>query len=130
MKSKKVWAGFLALVLVIGAMLWLWLGSREKTIEGGKAITVTVVHGDGSEKVFTYETNDDYLGQVIVSEGLAEGAEGAYGLEIHTVDGEPAGWEENRSYWALYIGEEYAVTGADGIALTDGGEYALVYTVG
>ena len=130
MKSKKVWAGFLALVLVIGAMLWLWLGSREKTIEGGKTITVTVVHGDGSEKVFTYETNDDYLGQVIVSEGLAEGTEGAYGLEIHTVDGETAGWEENRSYWALYIGEEYAVTGADGIVLTDGGEYALVYTVG
>lgn len=130
MKNKKVWAGFLALILVSSAMLLLWLGSREKTIEGGKEITVTVIHSDGSEKVFTYGTDDAYLGQTIVSKGLAEGTEGAYGLEIHTVDGETASWEENHSYWAIFIGEEYATTGADGVVLTNGGEYSLVYTIG
>lgn len=130
MKNKKVWAGLLALVLVIAAMGWLWLGSQEKTIEGGKEITVTVVHSDGSEKVFSYGTNDEYLGEILVSEGLAVGETGPYGLEIHTVDGETASWEENHSYWALYIGEDYATTGADGIVLTDGGEYSLVYTIG
>lgn len=130
MKNKKVWAGLLALVLVIAAMGWLWLGSQEKTIEGGKNITVTVVHGDGSEKVFTYGTNDEYLAKIILSEGLVAGVEGPYGLEIQTVDGETASWEENRSYWAIFIGEEYATTGADGIALTDGGQYRLVYTIG
>lgn len=130
MKNKKVWAGLLALVLVIAAMGWLWLGSQERAIEGGKNITVTVVHGDGSEKVFTYGTNDEYLAKIILSEGLAAGVEGPYGLEIQTVDGETASWEENQSYWAIFIGEEYATTGADGIALTDGGEYSLVYTIG
>ena len=130
MKNKKVWALFLALVLVMGAMLWLWMGSREKTIEGGKNITVTVLHSDGSETVFTYGTHDEYLGQIIQSEGLAEGEQGPYGLQIHTVDGETASWEENRSYWAIFVGEDYATTGADGVVLTDGGEYRLEYTIG
>ena len=130
MKNKKVWAGLLALVLVMGAMFWLWTGSREKTIEGGKEITVTVVHGDGSEKKFTYGTSAEYLSELILSEGLVEGESGEFGLMITAVDGETASWEENRSYWALYIGEDYATTGADGIVLTDGGEYSLVYTIG
>ena len=49
---------------------------------------------------------------------------------ISAVDGENASWEENHSYWALYIGADYATTGADGVVLTDGGEYSLVYTFG
>ena len=130
MKNRNIWAGLLALVLVTGAMMELWMGSRKTPIGGGKTVTVTVVHGDASENVFIYETEDTHLGQMIVSEGLAQGKEGPYGLEIHTVDGETASWEENRSYWALFEGEEYAATGADGIVLTDGGEYSLVYTIG
>ena len=65
-----------------------------------------------------------------MAEGLVEGVEGPYGLEIQSVDGEKASWEENQSYWALFIGEEYATTGADGVVLTDGGVYKLVYTIG
>ena len=130
MKNKKMILIVLALVLVIGAMAALWLGSQEKTIEGGKNITVTVVHGDGSQTDFSYGTNAEYLGEVILSEGLVEGVDGPYGLEIHAVDGETASWEENQSYWSIYIGEEYATTGADGVVLTDGGVYKLVYTIG
>ena len=130
MKNKKMLIAVVALVLVVAALGWLWMGSQEKTVEGGKNITVTVVHADGTEKVFTYGTNYEYLGEIILSEGLVEGEEGPYGLNIHTVDGETASWEENQSYWALYIGEEYATTGADGVVLTDGGEYSLVYTIG
>ncbi len=130
MKNKKMILAVVVLALVIGAMAWLWLGSREQTVQGGKTITVTVVHGDGSGKDFTYNTDAEHLGDVILSEGLVEGVEGPYGLEIHSVDGETASWEENQSYWALFIGEDYATTGADGIVLTDGGVYKLVYTIG
>lgn len=130
MKNRKIIIAAVVLALIIGAMAWVWLGSREKTIEGGKNITVTVIHGDGTEKVFAYGTNQEYLGEVILSEGLVEGEEGPYGLTINTVDGETASWEENQSYWAIFIGEEYATTGADGVVLTDGGEYKLVYTIG
>lgn len=130
MKSKKIVIAVIALVAVVAIMAGLWLGSQEKTIEGGKSITVTVVHADGSGKDFSYNTNAEYLGEVLAAEGLAQGEEGPYGLTIHTVDGETASWEANQSYWALFIGEEYATTGADAIVLTDGGVYKLVYTIG
>ncbi len=128
--KKGMIAAVVVLALVIAAMAWLWVGSQEKTIEGAKTITVIVVHQDGTEKTFEYQTNQEYLGETILGEKLVEGEEGPYGLTIHTVDGETASWEENQSYWALYVGEEYATTGADGVALTDGGVYKLVYTIG
>jgi len=130
MKNKKLWAGLLALILVIGAMTAIWLGSRETAVDGSKEITVSVVHKDAAEKIFRYTTDAEYLGQVLLKEGLIQGEEGPYGLMISTVDGETADWNVDKSYWALYIGTEYATTGADGIVLTDGGEYALVYTIG
>ena len=130
MKNKKLLVCLLALVLLIGAMAALWLGSREQAIEGSKEITVAVNHKDTSKAVFTYKTDAQYLGEVLLEEGLVQGTEGPYGLEIHTVDGETADWNADRSYWALYIGTEYATTGADGVVLTDGGEYLLEYTIG
>ena len=130
MKNKKLLALSLALFLLIGAMAAIWLGSRETAAEGSKDITVTVVHKDASEKTFQYHTEAEYLSQVLLEEGLIQGEEGPYGMMITAVDGETADWNVDQSYWALYIGEDYATTGADGIVLTDGGEYSLVYTIG
>lgn len=130
MKNKKVWIGIVALVLAVCLMGGLWLNGREATVAGGKEITVTVVHKDATEKVFEYSTDAEYLGEILLEEGLVEGENSEYGLMINTVDGETADWSVDQSYWALYIGEEYATTGADGIVLTDGGEYSLVYTIG
>ncbi len=130
MKNRKIWAGLLTLVIILGAMLGLWLGTRPETVEGSKSITVTVIHGDGSEAEFVYETKEEYLAAVLLEENLVQGEAGEFGLMISAVDGETAVWEENKSYWALYEGKEYATTGADGIVLTDGGQYSLVYTIG
>ena len=33
--------------------------------KGDKSITVTVVHGDQTEKVFEYDTDEEYLGPVV-----------------------------------------------------------------
>lgn len=96
----------------------------------GKQITVTVVHKDGSSKEFTYETNEQYLGTVLKEAGLIQGEDGPYGLMISTVDGELADWNVDQGYWALYVGEEYAVTGIDMTPITDGGSYSLEYTIG
>lgn len=130
MKNKKMMLALIAMVLVIAVMGAVFVATRPQAQAGGKQITITVVHGDGSSKEFVCATDEEYLGSVLLSEGIAEGVDGPYGLEIHSVDGEKASWEENQSYWALFIGEEYATTGADGVALTDGGEYSLVYTIG
>ena len=128
MKNKKLLA--LILVVVIAAMAALYMVTRPDPVAGGKNITVTVVHGDGSRKVFAYATEAEYLGEVLVSENLVNGEVGEYGLYFDTVDGEQAVWETDQAYWSILIGEEYATVGADGIVLTDGGEYSLVYTLG
>jgi len=130
MKNKKLIVAVVALVLVVAALLGIYVATRPEAVEGGKEITVTVVHGDGSSKDFVYHTDEEYLGPVILAEGLVEGKEGPYGLEISAVDGETADWNVNQSYWALYVGDDYATTGADGVVLTDGGVYKLVYTIG
>jgi len=130
MKNKKIVLAVAALAVVMALMLGVWLVSRPDAVEGGKEITVTVVHKDASENVFEYNTDAEYLGQILLEEGLIEGEMGEYGLMISTVDGETADWNVDQSYWAIYIGEDYATTGADGIVLTDGGEYRLEYTLG
>lgn len=130
MKNKKVWMGLAALVLAAALMLGVYLGMRPETETGGKEFTVLVVHKNGEEKQFSYATEEEYLGTVLLSEGLIQGEEGPYGLMVSAVDGETADWNVDQSYWALYIGEEYATTGVDMTPVTDGGEYKLEYTIG
>ena len=130
MKNKKLILAAVAIVAVIALMAFAYMATRPEAVSGGKSITVTVVHSDGAAKDFVYQTDEEYLGPVILAEGLVDGKVGAYGLEISMVDGETASWEANQSYWALFIGDAYATTGADGVVLTDGGVYKLVYTIG
>ncbi len=130
MKNKKLIIAVGAFVLVIAILAGVAMATRPQGSAGEKSITVVVVHGDESEKSFAYTTTEEFLGPVLLAEGLVEGEEGPYGLTIYTVDGETASWEENQSYWALFIGAEYATTGADTTPLTDGETYKLVYTVG
>ena len=130
MKNKKLLLAIFALFLVMGMMFGLYTATRPETAAGQKAITVTVVHADGSSKDFTYKTDEEYLGPLLLAEGLAAGETNQYGLMIDTVDGEQASWEKDQSYWAILIGQEYATVGADGVVLTDGGVYSLVYTIG
>ncbi len=103
----------------------------ETTAAGaaGKSFTVTIVHQDGSEKIFSCETQEKFLGAVLEAEGVIE-SEGADEGMFHTVDGEKADWNENQSYWAFYEGEEYAMTGIYDTEIVDGGVYKLVYTIG
>ena len=103
----------------------------DTTASAGKnAITVKVVHSDGSEKVFTYNTDEEFLGDVLLADGLIKGNEGPYGLEISEVDGETAVYATDKAYWALFEGDQYALQGISTTPIKDGGEYGLVYTKG
>ena len=130
MKNKKLLMGLVALIAVVAVLLGVYMAAKPETTLGGKTITVNVVHKDGTEKAFTYETQEEYLGPCLLSEGLVEGENGSFGLMITTVDGETADWNVDKSYWALFIGEEYATTGADTTPVNDGDTFGLVYTIG
>jgi len=130
MKNKKGLLGILALVLAVCVLLGVYLAARPETAAGAKVFTVSVVHKDGTEKEFVYNTDEEFLGAVLVEEGLVEGQMGPYGLMISAVDGESADWNVDQSYWALYIGGEYATTGADTTPVHDGDAFRLEYTIG
>lgn len=125
--NKKIVLAIIALVAVMGLFLGVYFATRPETQQGAKEITVNVVHKDGSEKTFTYRTDEEYLDKVLLAEGLIEGYEDQYGFVIEKVDGEAAIWETDSAYWSLYIGQEYATTGISTTPVYDGSNFRLVY---
>ena len=129
MKNKKLILAVVALVAVVAVFLGVYLATQTKATQGSKSITVTVVHGNGSSKDFKYSTDAEMLGAFLEEKGLID-SKGADAGMFHTVDGEKADWNVNQSYWAFYLGEEYAMTGIYDTPITDGAVYKLVYTLG
>lgn len=129
-KNTKLIIAIVAVVALVAIFAGIFIATRPDTAEGAKAITVEVVHSDGTEKAFTYHTDAEYLGEVLLAKGLVKGEMGDYGLYITEVDGETAIYEESGAYWAFYQGDEYASLGADQTPINDGDEFSFVYTVG
>jgi len=130
MKNKKLIVITAALIACVAVMLGVFLMTRPDTVAGSKTITVTVVHKDGSEKVFTCKTDAEYLGTVLVDENIVEASYGEFGLYFDTADGETADWNVDGGWWQVFVGEESAMTGADQIPIADGDTFKLVYTIG
>ena len=130
MNNKKLILAAVALVAVVAILVGVYLIAKPAPVAAGsKAFTVTVVHSNGSQKEFTYKTDAGKLGAYLEEKGLIE-SQGADAGMFHTVDGEKADWNVNQSYWAFYVGEEYASKGIFETPATDGGSYKLVYTIG
>ena len=127
-KQTKLIIAVAVIVAVVVVMVGIYFATRPDTAQGAKTITVEVVHGDGSSKEFTYHTDSEYLGEVLLAEGLVAGDQGEFGLYILTVDGEDAIFEESGAYWALYQNGEMTTTGADTTPIQDGDSFQLVYT--
>ena len=130
MKSKKMILVAVALIACVAVMLGIYLGTRPETVAGGKTITVMVVHKDGSEKVFTCQTEEEYLGAVLVAENIVVAEYGEFGLYFNTADGETADWNVDNGWWQVFVSEEAATLGADSLPIADGDTFKLVYTIG
>ena len=128
-KNGKLILAAVVVVVLIAVFAVVWAVTRPATTQGSKTITVEVVHKDGSSKDFTYHTDAEYLGEVLLAEGLVEGDEGEYGLMITTVDGETVD-DANQEWWCLTKGGEMWNYGADATELSDGDTYELTFTVG
>ena len=129
MKNKKIILAAVVLVVVVAIFAGVYVATRPEAQQGAKGFTVVVVHADGTEKTFEYRTDAEKLGAVLEEKGLIS-SEGADPGMFHTVDGEKADWNVNQSYWALYIGEDYAMNGIYDTLIEDGALYKLVYTLG
>lgn len=130
MKNKKILFALIALLAVVALMVGIYIatGTADNSTEPtfSKNFTVIVVHSDGTEKTFTYGTNETYLGPVLVAEGLIVESDSP-GL-YNTVDGETADWNVDQSYWSFYVGDKEAMFGMNDAELHDGDVFKLVYT--
>lgn len=122
--NRKALFAVAALAVAAALMLGIWHFTRPQTREGAKTLAVEVVHGDESTKEFTYHTGAEYLGEVLVAEGLVQGEQGAYGLFITTVDGETA-QDSLRQWWCITKEGEQVDTGADTTPIADGDRFEL-----
>lgn len=127
--TPKIIFSLTALIIVIAALLCVYQFTKKDTSQGSKNITVEVVHRDASTKTFEYDTDREYLGEVLADEALVAGEEGAYGLFITTVDGETAD-DANKEWWRITKDGEQLNTSADQTPIADGEKYELTLTVG
>ena len=93
--------------------------------EGSTAFAFTVVDADGNEKVYEIHTDKTIVGDALLELNLIAGDAGDYGLYVKTVDGITVDYDTDGKYWAFYINGEYAMTGVDATAITEGEEYAF-----
>ncbi|MBQ0037502.1 MAG: DUF4430 domain-containing protein [Clostridiales bacterium] len=140
--GMKRWLRIFLCVVLIAAMALAAVGCTDKTEsapgdasitytdgselgQGEKAFALTVTEQDGKESHFTVHTDDATVGEALLDLGLIQGEQGDYGLYVKTVNGITADYDTDGVYWAFYVNGEYAATGVDTTAITDGADYAL-----
>lgn len=128
-KKKGIIIGCTVLVVVIAAFLAIYFTMLQPAVEGEKNVTVDVVLGDGTTNTFTYKTSEEYLGKMLVAEGLVEDNQAEFGLYIMTVNGVTANGD-NQEWWCITKRGEEVMTGADQTPLADGDKYELTLKVG
>ena len=92
---------------------------------GNTKFSLTVVEKEGAETEFEIHTDKETVGEALLETGLIEGDEGEYGLYVKTVNGITADYDEDGTYWAFYINDEYAQTGVDATPIKEGESYSF-----
>ena len=122
--NKKAVFAVAALAAAAALMLGIWYLATPQAQAGEKTVVVQVIHGDESSKDFTYRTDAENLGQVLVEENLVQGEDSATGLFVTTVDGETA-QDSLRQWWCITKGGKWLDTGVDATPITDGDHFEL-----
>ena len=128
---KTIVCLLLCLMIAASACLLVSCANGKATEKEEKEVTFTfyVVDKEGERTDFSITTRKTTLREVLVEEKLISGDEGDYGLMVDTVNGIRADYQKDGAYWALYIGDEMAMTGVDGVEVSEGGIYGFVYTL-
>lgn len=93
--------------------------------EGSTVFPFTVVDREGNETLFEIHTDKETVGEALTELELIAGEEGEFGLYVKTVNGITADYDKDGVYWAFYINGEYAPTGVDVTAITEGDSYSF-----
>ena len=123
--------GILAIILVILCVAAgiLFHTNKPEPVTGEKEINIIVTHADKTENTFTYQTDAEYLADVLLENELVDGEMGSYGLFITAVDNETVD-ESKQQWWCITKGGEQVNTGADALPIADGDQFELTLTEG
>lgn len=141
LRSNKVRNLFLTVMLIVAMALTVTgCGDKERNDgsqsveqlsqggildEGQTVFYFTVVDGQGNETAFEIHTGKETVGAALLEYGLIAGDESEYGLYVKQVNGITADYDVDKTYWAFYIGGEYASTGVDATPVKAGETYAF-----
>lgn len=99
----------------------------ENTVlgEGQTKFAFVVVDKDGNETNFEIHTDKATVGEALLELELIAGETSEYGLYVKTVNGITADYDVDQTYWAFYVNDEYAMSGADTTAIEEGATYSF-----
>ena len=128
MKKRFVILLVVLCAVLIAASVLVTSGHASKIAPAAgdlKTFRFVVTDGGGREESFQISTEKKTVGEALLEEGLISGDSGPYGLYVKEVNGIPADYEVNGTYWAFYINGEVAMSGVDMTDVEDGAEYAF-----
>lgn len=128
--NRKMIIGAAALVVLIAALLIIFNVFREKPVAGSKAITLEVLNQEGQTSEYKVQTDAEFLRQAMeeAKDFTFDGEEGDFGFTLYTINGETHNWNEDGSYWCVYVNGEYGMYGIDSQPVKDGDVYRFEYT--
>ena len=108
--NKKMVAGIVLMVLLVGLMLIAYQTFREKLVDGVKTITIEVVDDKGNKVTYKLEKTTAKVLEEAMNEAKAQGLEysgytGTYGFTVDTVNGVYTDFVN--SYWGFYVNGGY-----------------------
>ncbi len=118
-----VLAVLLAAAIIIPSLI------SDRTSEGEKEITFTVVYPGGNKKDIKIETDALYLADALYEQKLITEAE--YEAGYYTViDGIEASWNEDNAWWCITKDGVMTTVGMNEQAIEDGDKFEATYTKG
>lgn len=129
-KSNKpiiIVAGLLVVLAVVFGLIYAL--NRPSGTQGAKHVTIEIVAQDEKSEIKEISTDEEFLGPMLVKEGLAEGETGEFGLFIHTVNGIKAD-DTQQQWWCVTKDGADVMTGVDETAIADGEKYELTLKTG
>ena len=123
---KKSWVAGAALAVMIVFEVVCWTAFKPETVEGMKAITVEITHKDTAVNTYYIETEQLYLYDALVEQGLIGELVDGYFTEL---DGETADTLQEE-WWGYTKFGEYVNYGVVDCAIEDGDHYEFTFNIG
>lgn len=127
-ESSSLFRGLMCIALLAAAVLCLTGCTGQKNSPAPVQSDVTLSPIGSGSKHFTFKasgldgnviaaydihTDESTVGAALLSNGLIAGENSAYGMYVKEVCGVTADYDTDKTYWAFYENNAYAINSAD-----------------